>query len=102
VLVVVIAVGGMPVPVVGIVDVVAVRNRVVPAARPVRVTVGGMRQVRERMLIVVIVVRRVRVSFVHIVDMTLALGACMSAGRAVLVVVIVNPMLGGCHASSLL
>jgi hypothetical protein len=102
VLVVVIPVGGVPVPVVGVVDVAAVRDRFVPAAGAVHVAVPGMGQVRERMLIVVIVVRRVRVSFMHVVDMALALGACMPAGRAVLVVMIVNPMLGGCHATSLL
>jgi hypothetical protein len=66
------------------------------------VTVARMRQVRERMLIVMAVVRRVRVAFVHVIDMIFALGAGMAAGRPVLVVVIVDPMLGGCHASSLL
>jgi hypothetical protein len=54
------------------------------------------------MLIVVAVVRRVCMSFMHVVDMSLALGACMPAGRPVHVVVIVNLMLGGCHGSSLL
>jgi hypothetical protein len=54
------------------------------------------------MLIVVAVVRRVSMSFVHVVDVSLALGACMPAARPVHVVMIVNLMLGGCHGSSLL
>jgi hypothetical protein len=102
VLVVMIAVGGVPVPIVGVVDVVAVRNWLVPAAGAMHVAMAGVCQVRERMLIVVAVVRRVSMSFVHVVDMSLALGACMPAARPVYVVMIVNLMLGGCHVSSLL
>jgi hypothetical protein len=101
VLVVVIAIGCMPVAVMGVVDVIAVRDRLVPAAGTVHVAMGGMRQVRERMLIVVAVMRRVGVSFVHVVDVSLALRARMPAAWTVHVVVIVDLMLG-CHGSSLL
>jgi hypothetical protein len=97
-----ITIGSMPVPVVGVVNVAAVRDRLVPAAGPMKVAVAGMSQVRERMLIVVALVRRVGMSFVHIVDMPFALGACMPAARPVHMVMIVNLMLGGCHGSSLL
>ncbi len=97
-----ITVGSVPVSIMGVVDVVAVRDRLVPAARAMHMTVAGMRQVRERMFIVVAVVRRVSMPFVHVVDMSLALGACMPAARPVHVVMIVNVMLGGCHGSSLL
>jgi|SRR5271165_4007902 len=101
-LVVMITIGRMPVPVVRVVNVAAMRDRLVPAAGTMNVTMAGMSQVRERMLIVVALVRRVGVSFVHVVDMSFALGACMSAARPVHMVVIVNLMLGGCHGSSLL
>ena len=62
----------------------------------------GVRQVRERMLVVVAFVRRVGVSLVHVVDVSLALGACVSATGSVHVVVSVDLMLGGSHPSSLL
>jgi hypothetical protein len=97
-----ITIGRMPVPVMGVIDVVPVRYRIVAAARAVRVAVGGMSQMRQRMLVVMAIMRRVRVSLVHVVDMSLALGARVSAARAVLVLVIVNVMVGGCHPSSLL
>ena len=55
-LVVVVAVGGVAVPVVGVVDVVAVRERLMPAAGPVGVFVAGMGQVRQRVLVVMALV----------------------------------------------
>jgi N-dimethylarginine dimethylaminohydrolase len=97
-----ITIGGMPVPVVCVIDVVAVRHRVVAAARTMHVGVTGMRQVRQWMLVIVVIVRRVGMAFVHVIDMSLALGACVPAARPVYVVMIVNLMLGGCHPSSLL
>jgi hypothetical protein len=97
-----IAIDGVQVPVVGIVDVVAVQNRLVSAVGAVHMGVAGMCQVREWMLVVVALVRRVRVSLVHIVDMPLALGACMPTAWPVHVVVIVKVMFAGCHRSSLL
>ncbi len=54
------------------------------------------------MLIVMALMRSVGMSFVHVIDVSLALGACMPAARPVHVVMIVSLMLGGCHGSSLL
>lgn len=97
-----ITVGSVPVSVVGVVHVVAVRYRLVPTAGPMFVTMDGMSQVRQRMFIVMAIMRRVRVTFVHVIDMSLALGARVSASGPVCVVVIVRVVLGGCHLSSLL
>jgi hypothetical protein len=97
-----ITIGSVPVSVVGVVHVVVVRYRLVTTAGPMFVTVDGMSQVRQRMLIVMAIMRRVRVPFVHVIDMSLALGARVSASGPVYVVVIVRVVLGGCHLSSLL
>jgi hypothetical protein len=97
-----ITIDGMPVPVVGIVDVVPVRYRLVAAAGSVHMGVAGMGQVRERVLVVVAIMRRVSVPFVHVVDMPLALGAWVPAAGPVHVVMVMNLMLGVCHLSSLL
>ena len=101
-LVVMIAIGGMPMPVMGVVDVVAVRDRLVAAAGTVDVTVTRMGQVRERVLVVVVIMRRVGVPFVHVVDVSFALSARVPAAWPVYVVVIVNVMISECHPSSLL
>jgi Mg-chelatase subunit ChlD len=101
VLVVVIAVDGMPVPVVHVVDVLIVRHRLVAAVRAVLVAMPGVRQVWQRVLVIVAVVRCVGVPFVHIVDVSLALHARVAAARAVLVVVVpvarVGVVVGCCH-----
>ena len=97
-----IAVGRVPVSVMDVVDVVAVRDRLVPAAGAVRVDMAGMGEVRERMLIVVAVVRSMRMSFVDVVDVPLALGARVPAAGSVDVVMQVNVMLVSGHGSSLL
>jgi hypothetical protein len=101
VLVVVIAVDGVPVPVVHVVDVVIVWHGLVAAVRSVLVVVLGVRQVWQRVLVIVSVVRRVGVSFVHIVDVSLALHARVAAARAVLVVVVpmarMGVVVGRCH-----
>jgi hypothetical protein len=97
-----VAVGRVPVPRVGVVDMIAVRDRLVPASRPVHVLVTSMGKVGQRMLIVMAVMRSVGMSFVHVVDMALALGACVPATRPVDVIMLVNVMLAGCHGSSLL
>ncbi len=97
-----IAVGRVPVSVMDVVDVVAVRDRLVPAAGTVRVHMAGMGEVRERMLIVVAVVRSMRMSFVDVVDVPLALGARVPAAGSVDVVMQVNVMLVSGHGSSLL
>jgi hypothetical protein len=101
VLVVVIAVGGVPVTVMHIVHVLIVRHGLVAAVRSVLVLVIGVGQVRQRMLVIVPVVRCVGVSFVHVVDVSVALHARVAALRAVLVVVVpvigMGVVVGRCH-----
>jgi hypothetical protein len=101
VLVVVIAVDGMPVPVVHVVDVMIVRHGLVAAVRSVLMPVLGVRQVRQRVLVVVSVVGGVGVSFVHIVDVPIALHARVAAVRTMLVVVVsvarMGVVAGRCH-----
>ena len=100
-LVVVIAVDGMPVPVVHVVDVMIVRHGLVAAVRSVLVPVLGVRQVRQRVLVIVFVVRRVGVSFMHIVDVSLALHARVAAVWTMLVAVVpvarMGVVVGRCH-----
>jgi hypothetical protein len=101
VLVVVVAVDGVPVPVVHVVDVMIVRHGLMAAVRSVLVAVLGVRQVRQRVLVIVSAVRRVGVSFVHIVDVPLALHARVAAAGAMLVVVMpvagMGVVVGRCH-----
>jgi hypothetical protein len=101
VLVVVIAVDGVPVPVVHVVDVLIVRHGLVAAVRSVLVPVLRVRQVRQRVLVIVAVVRRMGVAFVHIVDVPLALHARVAAVGAMLVVVVpvarMGVVVGRCH-----
>jgi hypothetical protein len=93
----------MPVPVVVVVNVVTVRDLVMPAVRTVHVLVGWVRHVRQRVLVVVAFVRRVRVAFVHVVGVTLALHAGVPAAWSVVVLVLgVHMVFAGCHDSSLL
>jgi hypothetical protein len=102
VLVVVVTVGGVTVPVVRVIDMVAVGDRLMPAARPVSMPVAGVGQVGQRMLVVMALVRRVGVTFVDVVGVTLALGAGMpAAGPVDVLVVCMDRVLGG-HGSSLL
>jgi hypothetical protein len=102
-LVVMVAVGSVPVPVMGIVDMVTVGNRLVAAAGPVCVRVAGVGQVRQRMLVVMAVMRSVRMTFVHVIRMSLALGAGVPAPGPVRVLGVgMNVMTGSCHGSSLL
>ena len=102
-LVVVVTVGGMAVAVVGVVDMVAVGNRLMPATLPVHMVVAGVGQMGQRMLVIVALVRGVGVTFVHIVDMALPLHAGMpAAGPVVVRVSGVNLMLSRCHRSSVL
>ena len=73
-----------------------------PAAGPVSVPVAGMGQVRQRVLVVVVLVGGVGVAFVDVVDVALALGAGMPAAGPVDVLMVgVDRVLGG-HGSSLL
>src|SRR5215831_17873076 len=85
VLVVVIAVGGVAVPIMLVVDMVAVSDGLVPAARSVGVPVLGVGQVRQRMLVVVTRVLGVGVALGDVVDVTLALHAGMAAAGPVFV-----------------
>jgi hypothetical protein len=93
----------MPVPVMLVIDVIAVRDWRVPAARAVHMLVAGVGQVRQRMLVVVAAVRGMGVALVHVVDVSFALDACVAATRAVHVLVTcMNMIIVGCHSSSLL
>src|SRR5215471_11877813 len=103
VLVVVVAVGGVAVAVVRVVDVVAMGKGLVPAFWPVNMLVARVGQVGQRMLVVVAPVRGVGVAFVDIVGVPLALHAGVpAAGTVVVPVRGVNLMLSRCHDSSLL
>ena len=102
-LVVVIAVGGVPVAAVRIIDVISVLDRLVPAARPMTVVMAGMGQMRQRMLVVVPVMRRVRMTLVDVISMVFTLGARVPAARAVSMLGMdVRLVISGCHGSSLL
>ncbi len=105
-LVVVIAVGGVPVSFVHIVDVVIVRHGQVPAVWPVLMFVLGVRQVRQRVLVIVPRVRRVGVALVYIVDVPRTRHAGVAAVWPVLVLVVavtgVGVVVWRCHCCSLL
>ena len=103
VLVVVIAIGGVAVPVVLEVEMVAVSDRLMAAAWPVSVLVAGVSQVGQRMLVVMPGMFGMGMAFVNVVDVTLALHAGMpTAGPMDVVVCSMNFMAAGCHGSSLL
>lgn len=105
-LVVMVAVDRVPVPVVHVVDVVIVWDGVVAAVRPVFVLVLGVCQVRQRVLVIVPLVRCVGVAFVHVVDVSCALHARVAAAGAVLVLAVPVPPMSlvvrRYHCSSLL
>lgn len=84
-LVVMTLVGSVPVPVMDVVDVVAVAYCVVTAAGFVSVTMISVGYVRQRVLVVMALVGRVRVTFVYIVGMSVMLDARVPAARTVLV-----------------
>ena len=92
----------MPVSVMNIIDMVAMADRVMAAPGRVGVAVVIVGEVRERVLVVVILVGCVRVALVHVVSVALTLHAGVSAARAVLVLVPgMNLVRGGAHRSSL-
>jgi hypothetical protein len=68
VLVVVVAVDGVPVTVMLVVDVVIVRHGLMPAFGSVLMLVLGVSQVRQRVLVIMPRVRSVGVALVHVVD----------------------------------
>jgi hypothetical protein len=106
VLVVVVAVDGVPVPVVHVVDMVIVRHGLMPAVGSVLVLVLSVSQVRQRMLVVVPLVRGVSVAFVYVVDVSFALDARVPAVWPVLVAIVSVALVGAVarcrHCSSLL
>lgn len=100
-LVVVVPVGSVPVAIMDVIGVPLVRDRVMPAAGPVLMLMTGVGEMRQRVLVIVPLVRRVRVPLVHVVDVPVSLHAGVSAARAVLVVVMcVLLVIGRCHCSS--
>jgi hypothetical protein len=100
VLVVVAFVGGMVVPVMNVVHVVAVAHGVVPTAGFVSVLVFVVGRVRQRVLVVMTLMRRVRVTIVHVVGMSVMPDASVPAVRTVLVRVLgMNGVRVGRHRS---
>ncbi len=97
-----VAVGGVVVPVVFVVDVVLVSDGRMPAAWPVSVRVGGVSQMRQRVLVVVVVMRGMGVTFVNIVGVPLSLDAGMPAAGSVVMRVAGVDVVFGSHGSSLL
>jgi hypothetical protein len=79
---------GMVVPVMNVVDVIAVPHGVVAAAGLVSVVVLSVGQVRERVLVVVALVRRVGMTIVYEVGMSVMPDASVAAVRTVLVAVL--------------
>jgi hypothetical protein len=102
-LVVVIAVCRVPVTVVVVVHVVLVGDLRVPAVRAMHVLVAWVRQVRQRMLVIVIVMLCVGMAIVHVVGVTGALHAGVpAAGSVVMLMLGMHLVFAGCHGSSLL
>jgi hypothetical protein len=84
-----------------VVHVLVVRHRLVAASGAVLMLMTRVSKVRQRVLVVVALVRHVRVALVHVVDVPFSLHTRMTAARAVLVSVVrVLVMIGGCHGSS--
>ena len=89
-------------PVVGVVNVVTVLDRVVPASGSVRVRMGGMGEMGQRVLVVVPLMGGVCMAVVNVVDVVFALDAGVPATRAVVVRVRGVDLMFGGHWSSLL
>src|ERR1700680_2639863 len=104
VLVVVTIVGGVPVPFVDVVDMIAMGDCLVPAAGAMSVGVALVGQVRRQgVLVIVAIVVGVGVPVVDVVGVALTLHAGVPTLRAVLVRVRgMDLVLGGGHCSSLL
>src|ERR1700722_19477556 len=95
---------GMAVPIVHVVDVVAVGHGVVPAALAVLVGVARMRDMFQGSLVVVAVVRAMRVAVVDVVGVIAVVNGDVAAALTVLVgVVFVDVVIAhGCTPSLLL
>jgi len=92
---------GVPVAAMGIVDVAVVAERIMPAALAVPVAVIVMGQVRQRMLVIMIFMRRVGVAIVDEVGMALVLHAGVpAAGAMIMSMTRMNVMRGAGHYSS--
>src|SRR6266566_5884600 len=102
VLVVVVVVGCVAVPVMGVVDMVAMGDRCMPAAGFVAVVMAGMGQVRHRMLVDMIRMRGMGVAVVHVVDVACAFRPGVAAAWPVLVVMAGMNFVLGHHGSSLM
>ena len=89
-------------PVVRVVDMAVVADGLMAAARPVCVLVAGVGQMRQRMLVVMVVMPRVRMALMNVIDMPLAFDAVMPAIRPVLVLMGGMCFVAGGHGSSLL
>jgi hypothetical protein len=102
-LVVVIAVCRVPVTVVVVVHVVLVGDFRVPAVRAVHVLVPWVRQVWQRMLVIVIVMRCVGMAIVHVIGVTGPLHTGVpAAGPVVMHMLGMHRVFACCHGSSLL
>jgi len=92
-------------PVVHVVDVAIVGHPLMTTVRSVLMLVLGVGQVRQRMLVVVPVVRRVGVALVHVVNVSFTLHARVPATRSVLMAVVpvavVGVVIRSRHCSSL-
>ena len=96
-------VGRVTVVIVEVVDMVTMGDRLVAAARSVVVGVVGVLNVRERVLVVVAVVRVVSMTFVDVVEMSLVLdGGVPACGPMLVGVIIMDGVSGGVHGCSLL
>ena len=103
VLVVVIAMRGVTVPLVFVVDMVAVDHGFMPAAVAMRVGMVSMGDMGQRVLVVVAVVAGVGVPLMDVVRVTVMLHAGVPAVRSVVVGVLgMDSMPAGGHCSSLL
>ena len=87
-LVVVTLVGGVPVPVMDVVDMIAMLYSVVAAAGFVSVAMVVVGYVRKRVLVVMALVGRVRVTMMYVVGVSVMLDARVSAARTVLMSVL--------------
>ncbi len=101
VLVVVASMGSVAMPVMDVVDMPIVVDRLVPAVDTVLVAVVVMLDVGEGMLVVVAIVLIVGMAVVDVVEVPIVVDGCMSAVGAVgMAVVVVNRVVVHCHGIS--
>jgi hypothetical protein len=96
-------VGGVTVPVVDVVDMIVVGDRFVPTLGAVGVSVLGVGDVRQRVLVAVLAVGAVGVPVVDVIGVALMFDRGMPASGSVLMgVILVHGVLSCAHSSSLL